>query len=223
MSKQKSYYKSVVLTNLGLLLWIIGVINIIIFALITKNEILTIVSVFVSFLGLIIFIIDDNLNLFFRRSYVYPTLFYKYDLYGVPNNCYKEFGVKACDLLLNNNIIVKETSNSVFESNINGYDLIFDLCGWHNKSYCLYEYFLSVIQTELAKHNYKKIKKPIFVKNVKNLTLTVIYKNKKKKIINLIKNNKTTLTFKFKIRLSIKCDILGTKKVFLKDLYKFNI
>ena len=82
MSKQKSYYKSVVLTNLGVLLWIIGVINIIIFALITKNEILIIVSVFVSFLGLIIFIIDDNLNLFFRRSHVYPTLFYKYDGMG---------------------------------------------------------------------------------------------------------------------------------------------
>ena len=101
--------------------------------------------------------------------------------------------------------------------------MIFDLCGWHNKSYCLYEYFLSVIQTELAKHDYKKIKKPIFVKNVENLTLTVIYKNKKKKVVNLIKNNKTTLTIKFKNRLSVKCDILGSKKVCLKDLYEFNI
>lgn len=124
---------------------------------------------------------------------------------------------------MNNNIIIKETLNGVFETNINGQDLVFDLCGWHNKSYCLYEYFLSVIQTELARHNDKKIKKPIIVKNVENLTLTIIYKNKKKKIINLIKNNKTTLTFKFKNRLSIKCDILVIKKVHLKNLYEFNI
>lgn len=222
MEKQKSYYKSLILTDSGILLWIVGVIGILICSIIFKNEKMTVISVFVSFLGLIIFIIDDNLNLFFRRSHVYPTLFYKYNLYGVPNNCYTEFGVKASDLLLNNNIIVKETLNSVFETNINGQDLIFDLCGWHNKSYCLYEYFLSVIQTELAKHDYKKIKKLIFVKNVENLTLTVIYKNKKKKVVNLIKNNKTTLTIKFKNRLSVKCDCLGTKKIFVKELYDFN-
>ena len=58
---------------------------------------------------------------------------------------------------------------------------------------------------------------------MKNLTLTVIYKNKKKKVVNLIKNNKTTLIIKFKNRLSVKCDILGSKKVCLKDLYEFNI
>jgi len=223
MEKQKSYYKSLILTDSGILLWIVGVIGILICSIIFKNEKMTVISVFVSFLGLIIFIIDDNLNLFFRRSHVYPTLFYKYCLYGVPNNCYTEFGVKACDLLLNNNIIVKETSNSVFESNINGHDWIFDLCGWHNKSYCLYEYFLSVIQTELAKHDLKKIKKPIFVKKISYLTLNIIYQNGKRKKINLVKNNNTVLQIKFKHRLSVKCDCLGTKKIFVKELYDFNI
>ena len=223
MSKQKSYYKSLLLTTLGLSLLLVGIINIIIFSLTTTSDILIVIFVFVSLLGFIIFVLDDNINLLNRHSNVYPTLFYKYFIYGVPNNKYKEFEVNTKELLMSNNITVLEETNNIFKTSINGKNLCFDLTGWNNKNYCLYEYFISVIQTELSKHDYKKTQKPINIKNVDNLILTIIYRNNKKKNIELIKNNKTLLTFKLKTRLSIKCDILGGKKVFIKDLYEFNI
>ena len=64
------------------------------------------------------------------------------------------------------------------------------MCGWHNKAYCLYEYFMSVIQVDFAKKDYKRMRKSIEINRISNLELNIIFNNGKEKSYTIIKNNK---------------------------------
>jgi nitrogen regulatory protein PII-like uncharacterized protein len=222
-NKQKSYYKSLILTIIGLLLWIVGFSCLIIFGLIFNNTTINVTFVIVSSVGLVLFIIDHNFDVIFSRTKNNITLFYKYNLYGTPNNKFNEFEVDLNNILMIKDIVLREESKGVFKSIVNEKELVFDLRGWHNKKYCLYEYFLTIIQTELSKHNYKKCKKAINIKNIEYLTMTINFKNGKVKKIFLIRNHKTLLNLKFKHRLSTKQYYYRLNKIFIEDLYDFNI
>lgn len=221
-SKQKSYYKSFFLTIFGLILWIIGFIVAIIFGIMKFNSAI-IICIFVSLIGLVIFISDKNLSVILQLHFnKYPNLFYKYSLYGVPNNELEEFIISANELYNENSIIVHETSKGIFRTIINNKKLIFDLSGWHNKGYCLYQYFISLIQINSSNKNYNKMKKSLHISKISNLSLEIIFCNGKKKEYELIKNNKPVLKIKFKHRLSIIHDYLKKDKLALCDLFDFN-
>ena len=224
MKKQKSYYKSLILTSIGFPLWIIGFICAFICGIYLDNIIILVpINIALSLIGLIIFIIDDNWSTIFSQRHPLPTLFYKYHYYGTPNNNYKEFEIKTKDILQEKEIKIIEEEKGVFKTIINGKDLLFNLCGWHNKSYCLYEYFMSVLQSELSNHNYKKSIKSISIKDISSLIILIRLKNGKLKKCCLIKNNRTNITLKFKMRLEIKHDCLNLYNINIKKLCDFNM
>lgn len=203
--KQKSYYKSLILTISGIFLWIDGFVSAIIFGLIFKNDIAVVICIGASLIGLITFILNDNLTIIFQlRFQIYPNIYYKYVLYGVPNNKFNEFQINTNDLCKNSIITAYENDTGKFKIKINDKELFFDLRGWHNKAYCLYEYFMSVIQIDFSKKNYKRMRKSIEINKISNLELNIIFNNGKEKSYALIKNNKSILTTKFKYRLAIK-------------------
>lgn len=222
--KQKSYYKSLLLTIFGEFFWIVGFISAIVVGFIFKNDIAVVVCICVSLIGLITFILDDNLTVIFQLHFqTYPNIYYKYVLYGVPNNKFNEFQITANDICKNSIITAHENDTGKFQIKINDKELFFDLCGWHNKAYCLYEYFMSVIQVDFAKKDYKRMRKSIKINKISNLELNIIFNNGKEKSYALIKNNKTILTKKFKYRLAIKKMCSRLEKISLNNLYDFNI
>lgn len=222
--KQKSYYKSLLLTIFGEIFWIVGFISAIVVGFIFKNDIAVVVCICVSLIGLITFILDDNLTVIFQLHFqTYPNIYYKYVLYGVPNNKFNEFQITANDICKNSIITAHENDRGKFQININDKELFFDLCGWHNKAYCLYEYFMSVILVDFAKKDYKRMSKSIKINKISNLELNIIFNNGKEKSYALIKNNKTILTKKFKYRLAIKKMCSRLEKISLNNLYDFNI
>ena len=222
--KQKSYYRSLLLTIFGELFWIGGFICAIIFGFIFKNDIAVVVCIGVSLIGLITFILDDNLTVIFQLHFqTYPNIYYKYVLYGVPNNKLNEFQIGANDICVNSIITAYEYDAGKFKVEINEKELYFDLCGWHNKAYCLYEYFMSVMQVDFSRKDYKRMKKSIKINKISNLKLNIIFISGKKKSYVLIKNNKSILTKKFKYRLAIKKMCSRLEKMSLNNLYDFNI
>lgn len=222
--KQKSYYKSLILTILGTFFWLFGFISAIVFGFIFKNDVIVVLCIAISFIGLITFISDENLTVIFQLHFQrYPNIYYKYDLYGVPNNKFNEFETCANDVCKSGVITAYEYADGKFKVEINEKKLIFDLYGWYNKTYCLYEYFMSVIQVDFGKNDYKKMAKSIKTNKISNLKLKIIFKNTKEKSYVLIKNNNTVLTKKFKHRLAIKKMCSNLEKMNLKNLYNFNL
>lgn len=222
--KQKSYYKSLILTILGIFLWFGGFISAIVFGFVFKNDIAVVICICASLIGLIAFILDDNLTVIFQLHFeTYPNICYKSILYGVPNNKLNEFQISINDICKNSIITAYENDTGKFKIKINDIELFFDLCGWHNKAYCLYEYFMSVIQVNFAKKNYKRMRKSIEINKISNLKLNIIFNNGKARSYALIKNNKSILTKKFKYRLAIKKMGMRLEKMGLNNLYDFNI
>lgn len=223
MNNQKSYYKSLILTLIGLNLCVLGFILSIIFGTILNNNILIAILMLCSFIGFILLIIDDNVNAIIGSvNKGKLTIYYKYKLYGVPNNSKEEFFVSAKELYSNKLIKLYEIDKGVFTTVINNKELTFDLRGWHNKSYCLYEYFMTVIQLDLSKNNKVQLLKNNYVNINNNIKLIVFFKNKKIKEIFLITKGKTNLSFTFKHRNKVKLQITSRKKISLCDLYYFN-
>ena len=58
--KQKSYYKSLLLTIFGEIFWIVGFISAIVVGFIFKNDIAVVVCICVSLIGLITFILEKT-------------------------------------------------------------------------------------------------------------------------------------------------------------------
>lgn len=223
MNNQKSYYKSLILTLTGLNLWVFGVVLAMVFGIIFKNNILVALLMFTSLIGFILLIIDDNVDAIIGSiNKGRLTLFYKYTLYGVPNNSKKEFIISAKELYLYDLIKLFEIDKGIFITFINNKKLIFDLRGWHNKTYCLYEYFMSVIQLDLSKKNRKLIVRTNYINLDYNIKLEINFLNRKNKKIFLINKNKTKLSFKFKHRNKVILQTTLGKKISLNDLYCFN-
>lgn len=223
MNNQKSYYKSLVLTLVGLTLWVLGLVLAIILGIIFNNNILVTLLIVISLLGFVLLIIDDNVNAIIGSvNKGRFTIFYKYKLYGVPNNSKDEFKISAKDLYLNELIMLQEIDKGIFTTVINNKNLKFDLIGWHNKAYCLYEFFLSVIQLDLSKNNKIKISKTNHININHNVVLKIVYLNGKSKQYYLINKNKTKLSFKFKHRNKVILQTCIRKKINLCDLYYFN-
>lgn len=222
--KQKSYYKSLLLTIFGILFWFGGFISAIVFEFIFRNDIAVVVCIGASLIGLITFILDDNLTVIFQLHFqTYPSIYYKYVLYGVPNNKFSEFQISADEIYRSSIITAYEHDTGKFKVKTNDKELFFDLYGWHNKAYCLYEYFMSVIQVDSAKKDYRRMKKSIKTNKISNLKLNIIFNNGKQKSYVLIKNNISVITKKFKYRLAIKKLCSRLEKMSLNNLYDFNI
>lgn len=222
--KQKSYYKSLLLTIFGILFWFGGFICAIILGFIFKNGISVAICIFISLIGFITFILDNNISVIFQLHFnTYPNIFYKYVLYGVPNNKLNEFQINVKEIYQCNLITAYEYEDGKFKVLINEKELFFDLRGWHNKSYCLYEYFISIIQVDLSKMNPKMMRKSIYTNKNFDIRLVILFKNGREKGFDLIKNNKSFLMRKFKHRLAIKQDCLKLEKISLYNLYDFNI
>ena len=224
-SRKKSYYKSLILTIIGFALCIAGLILTFIIGTALKNSILSIVGMFLMFIGLFTIISDDNLRFMINRrltSRSQLTLFKKYVLYGTPNNKLAEFDVSADDIFSCQTIEAYEQEDGKFKMTVGDKELVFDLNEWHNKCYCLYEYFMSIIQISLANNKHKAMRKSIHVDKMSDLSLNISLKNGKTKGYILIQNSQTKPTKKFKHRMSIKQACLEQKTIYLKDLYDFN-
>ena len=68
--KQKSYYKSLVLTILSIFLWFGGFISAIVFGYVFNNVIAVVICIGASLIGLIVFILDDNLTVIFQLHFL---------------------------------------------------------------------------------------------------------------------------------------------------------
>ena len=104
---------------------------------------------------------------------------------------------------------------------INDRLVVFDMKGWHNQTYYIYEYFLSVLQVKLSNNDKKKI----ILKNkcnVIDIELIIKKKNGNTKKYFLVTNEFTRLSFKFKERLKIKVSNNFTKRININSLYDFN-
>ena len=73
--KQKSFYKSLILTILGIFFWFGGFISAIVFGFVFKNEIAVVICIGASLIGLIVFILDDNLTVILQLHFqTFPTV-----------------------------------------------------------------------------------------------------------------------------------------------------
>ena len=222
--KKKSYYKSFILTIVGFALGIAGLILALIIGTALKNSTVSVIGMLLIFAGLLIIISDNNFRFIFNRrlsNRSQLTLFKKYVLYGTPNNKMGEFYVDAGAILNCQTIEAYQQADGKFMVTVGDKNLVFDFNGWHNKCYCLYEHFMSIIQVTLANNQYKAMRTSIRIDKTSDLSLNVILKNGKMKKYVLIQNNQTIPTKKFKHRMSIKQNCLGQKTICLEDLYDF--
>lgn len=128
MNNQKSYYRSLVLTLVGLTLWGLGFVLTIIFAIIFNNNILVDLLIFVSLIGFVLLIINDNVNTIIGSvNKGRFTIFYKCKLYGVPNKTKDQFIISAKELDFNELITLYEIDKGIFTTVINNKNLKFDL------------------------------------------------------------------------------------------------
>lgn len=227
---KKRFYKKMFLTYIGISIMLISVIFMVIFGITINDKDLSgkIIFIFLclSLIGLIMFIIPGNFGVLFTYPRVNMrklSLYYDYKHAGVPNNKYKEFKISFFDIC-SNHINLEEVYKGVYIGIINNKSVVFDMKGWHNQTYYIYEYFLSILQIKLSKGDKEKIVKKLQC-NVCDIKLNIKMKNGSIKRYSLIENNFTKLSFKFseRIRVKIKISNSYTSKININSLYEFNV
>jgi hypothetical protein len=227
MSAGKKYYRKIALTYIGLLTIITSIICVIVFSIIIHDKSLSgkiiVGFIILGIIGLIMFVIAGNFDMLFslyRNHGGKISIFYDYKKMGVPNNKYLEFQVSFNDVC-NKNIYLEEVTKGIYKGTINNKIIVFDMKGWHNQTYYIYEYFLSILQVMLANNNKKKLIKELKC-NVDDIKLFIKKKNGNIKKYSLVKNQFTKPSFKFKERIKIKVSVVFTDKININSLYEFN-
>ena len=226
MSNSKKFYTKAILTFGGIFIIFISIICMIISSIIIDDKELSgiMISGFIGLgiIGFIMFIIAGNFNMLFslyRNHGVKISLMYDYKKVGVPNNKYEEFKVSYNEIC-SKDIYLEEVFKSIYQGVINNRIVVFNMKGWHNQSYYIYEYFLSILQVELSKNDKKKMYKKLNC-NIPNLSLIIKKNNGKIIKHSLVSNGLTMLSFKFKERVKIKISNIFTDKINICSFYEF--
>ena len=184
--KQKRVFISILLAYGGLSIMLIMLILIYVYIEILNEiygDFLSIIGIFILILSLIFMISAQRFNpMFSTRAFTFHTGLIE----GVPNNHKNQFTIKKQQLLNINEIFLYENEKGVFCTGDGLLNLKFDMRYWVRKKFYIYEYILTCLQLEYSKKLYKKA----YIKNISNLDIIFIYKNKQKRI-NLIHNNWT--------------------------------
>ena len=227
MSNSKKFYSKSILTYGGISIIIISIICMIVSSAVIEDENLSgmIIAGFVGLgiIGFIMFIIAGNFNMLFslyRNHGGKISLMYDYKKVGVPNNKYEEFKVSYNEIY-SGDIYLEEVSKGIYKGMINDRLVVFDMKGWHNQTYYIYEYFLSVLQVKLSNNDKKKLIQKNKC-NVIDIELIIKKRYGKTKKYFLVTNKFTRLSFKFKERLKIKVSNNFTKRININSLYDFN-
>ena len=179
------------------------------------GDFFSVIGIFILILSLIFMISAQYFNpMFSTRTFSFHSGLIE----GVPNNHKNQFTIKKQQLLNVNEIFLYENEKGVFCTSDGLLNLKFDMRYWLKKKYYIYEYILTCLQLEYSKKLYKKA----YIKNISNLDIIFICKNKQKRI-NLIHNNWTSIKLTYKYRILKKLQLLHKdSKLKISDFYDFN-
>lgn len=224
MSKQNVFYKKVLLTYLGMTLLLLGTLGIVICSIVIQDKnvagMFIFVLILVNIIGLLLFCLGGIYKLSFigRKPVPFRTLLeYNYRNVGIPNNEYNEFKITYPNIV-RESIKLIEISEGIYSGNINKKEIVFDMNGWLNQGYYIYEYLLTIIQLKLCDNDKRKLYKSQKTDS-KDISISIKFINGKAKEFPLIKDGKTILSFKYKERMRLKVAKLHSDKIKITDLY----
>ncbi len=169
-------------------------------------------AIFLSMLRLV----DRKLGLAVK---IVPILPNSYGFKAVPRNKYAEFYIPK--ILIKDEMKFNEIRKNVFVYEAGNKVFTFDMNGWVKKTTYIIWLILSELQIFYTKGNRKLIYKSIYVMH-KNIRLSFIFMNGKKKERIIVKNYKTILPFLLRMDLKNKTSVILSSSISLKQLYDFN-
>ena len=224
MSKQKVFYRKMLLTYLGITLLLLGILGIVICSFVIQDKNVAGMFIFaliiLNIISLVLFCIGGIYKLDFTGHKPVPfrtLLEYDYRNVGIPNNEYHEFKITYPNIV-KESIKLKEISEGIYFGYINQKEIVFDMNGWLDPGYYIYEYLLTIIQLKVCDNDKRKLYKSQKTDS-KDISISVEFINGKTKDFSLIKDGKTILSFKYKERMRFKVSKLHSDKIKISDLY----